>query len=103
MEQAKPVRTPQQQNEKMMTKKTDIIKINDFNIPYRELVDELQYLVTCTRPAYIANAVIILGRHTDAYTEETYSRSKRVIRYLKVTRKFGLCYRRAEAVPRNDL
>ena len=47
MEQAKPVRTPQQQNEKMMTKKTDIIKINDFNIPYRELVDELQYLVTC--------------------------------------------------------
>ena len=102
MEQAKPVRSPQQQNEKMMTNETDITKINDSNIPYRELVGYLQYLVTCTRPD-IANAVRILGRHTDAYTAETYSRDKRVLLYLKGTRTFGLCYRREEDVPRNDL
>ena len=102
MEQAKPVRSPQQQNEKMMMNETDLTKINDSNIPYRELVGYLQYLVTCTRPD-IANAERILGRHTDACTAETYSRDKRVLLYLKGTRTFGLCYRREEDVPRNDL
>ena len=101
MDQAKTVRSPQMQNEKMLVKETDINKINDPNVPYRELVGELQYLVTCTRPD-IANAVRSLGRHTDAYTTENYARAKRVLRYLKETRTFGLIYKREEAVPNNE-
>ena len=98
MDQAKTVRSPRMQNEKILVKETDLNKINDPNVPYREFIGELQYLVTCTR-LDIANAVPSLGRHTDAYTTENYARAKRVLRYLKETRTFGL---REKAVPRNE-
>ena len=102
MDQAKTVRPPQMQNERMLVKETDSYKINNPSVPYRELIGELQYLVTCTRPD-IANAVRSLGQHTDAYTTEDYTRAKRVLRCLKETRTFGLSYLREEAVPRNEL
>ena len=90
------------QHERMLVKETESYKLNDPSVPYRELIGELQYLVTCTRP-HIANAVRSLGQHADAYTPEEYTRSKRVLRYLEETSTFGLCYLREEAVPRNEL
>ena len=54
-----------------MTEETDSTKIHDDNLPYRELVGELQYLVMCTRPD-ISNAVRSLRRRTDAYTADKY-------------------------------
>ena len=101
IDQAKTVRSPHMQNEKVLEKGTDINGINDPNVPYREFTGELQYLVTCTRPD-IANAVRSLGQHIDDYTTETHAREKRVLRYLKETRTFGLFYLREEAVPINE-
>ena len=86
----------------MMTKETDVTKTNDGSLPYREIVGELLYLVTWTRPD-IDNAVQSLGRYTDAYNAENYSREKRVLRYLNGTRTFSLCYGRDEAIPRDEL
>ena len=90
------------QNEKLIDKETDTSKKNDPNIPYHELIGELQYLVTCTRPD-IANTVRSIGRHTDAYTTENFVRSKRVLRYWTETRTYGLCCMRDEADPCNYL
>ena len=72
MDQAKTVQSPQMQNEKRMVEETDTRKINDPNVPYSELIEEPQYLVTCTW-LDIANAVRSIGRHTDAYTTENYA------------------------------
>ena len=96
------MRSPQTQTEKMMKKETDMTKTNYPKVPCRELLGALQYLVTRTRPD-IANAVWSLVWHTDAYTTEYYTRSKRVLRLLRGTRNFELVYRRSDALPPRTL
>lgn len=60
--------------------------------PYCELVGALQYLVSGSRPD-IAHVVRKLGEHLSAFTIEHYDQGKRVLRYLKFTRDYGLVMR----------
>jgi hypothetical protein len=59
------------------------------DMPYREVVGALQYLVSGSRPD-IAHAVRKLGQFMSCYTAEHYSQAKRVLRYLKATSDYGL-------------
>ncbi|OWZ06974.1 putative mitochondrial protein [Phytophthora megakarya] len=58
--------------------------------------------MTCTRPD-IANAVRSLSRHAGAYTKENYASAKRVLQYLRGTRRFWLVYRLSKAIPSEQL
>jgi hypothetical protein len=99
MGEARPAASPQMQNEKMPPIELDENKTNDPKFPFRELVGALQYLVACTRPD-LANVVRTLSRYSSSYTEENYQCAKRVLRYLRATRTYGLVYRReAEVLP----
>lgn len=92
MSDAKPVGSSMLQNEKLPPMEKDEGKINHPNIPFRELIDALQYLLACTRPD-LANAVRSLARYSGAYTHENYMCAKRVLRYLRATRTYSLVYR----------
>ncbi|GMF43820.1 unnamed protein product [Phytophthora fragariaefolia] len=58
-------------------------------VPYREAVGALQYLVSGSRPD-IAHAVRRLGQYMSCYTTEHFGQVKRVLRYLKTTSNYGL-------------
>ncbi|UYV72434.1 hypothetical protein LAZ67_9003118 [Cordylochernes scorpioides] len=60
--------------------------------PYHELIGGLSYLSQRTRPD-IAYAVGILSRYCDNYTRKHWEAGKRVLRYLKSTKDFGITYR----------
>ncbi|POM65706.1 Polyprotein [Phytophthora palmivora] len=96
MSKASTVGSPQIHNEKMLPLEKDKTKVNDPELPYRQLVGKLQYLVSCTRPD-IANTVRCLGCHAGSYTKENFSCAKRVLQYLAGTRTHGLVYRRSSA------
>lgn len=61
--------------------------------PYKELIGCLSYLMLSTRPD-IAAAVNTFSRYQAAPTDKHWSHLKRVLRYLKGTRDYGLVYRR---------
>ncbi|OWZ16414.1 polyprotein [Phytophthora megakarya] len=58
-------------------------------LPYRELVDALQYLVSASRPDII-HATRHLGKYLSSYDHTHYAQAKRVLRYLKSTCDYGL-------------
>ena len=66
--------------------------IGTINHPYRQLVGELFYLVTYTRPD-IAQAVNYLARFTANPKEEHWKSLKRILRYLRSTTAYGLMYK----------
>lgn len=74
---AKPVRSPQMQNESTLRVEKDAKLINDAELPIRKIVGSLQYLVHCTIPG-LANAVRTLGRYGSAYTKETFRQARRI-------------------------
>lgn len=55
------------------------------NIPYRQLIGSLQYLVAATRPD-IANAVRNLSKFLSCYEDSHWKQAKRVMRYLQGTK-----------------
>ncbi|XP_062541084.1 uncharacterized protein LOC134209119 [Armigeres subalbatus] len=61
------------------------------NTKYRSLVGALLYIAVCARPD-IAASVSILGRSVCSPTEADWVAAKRVIRYLKGTKKWKLQY-----------
>lgn len=63
------------------------------DVPYREAVGMLNYLVTCTRPD-MAYAVSALGRFVTRHGPRHWRAVKRCLRYLQGTADRGLCYRR---------
>ncbi|POM77640.1 putative transposable element [Phytophthora palmivora] len=89
---AKPVRSPQMQNEPTLPVEKNYALINDPKLPFREMIGSLQYLVHCTRPD-LANVVRTLGRYGSAYTKANFRLAQRAMRYLKGTRTMGLVYR----------
>ncbi|GMF62836.1 unnamed protein product [Phytophthora fragariaefolia] len=91
MESCRPVTTPQAVGNLPDPVDDDQPGVNDPNIPYRELLGGLQYLVQGTRPD-IANAVRTLGKYLSKYTKEHFVMAKRVLRYLKGTRDYGLVW-----------
>ncbi|KAF0704712.1 hypothetical protein AaE_014800, partial [Aphanomyces astaci] len=56
MVDSNPVSTPEVIGQVLSPSKLKAEEMHKLNLPYRELVGSLQYLVTCTRPD-IANAV----------------------------------------------
>jgi hypothetical protein len=64
-------------------------------IPYRELVGSLMYISLGSRPD-ITFTVSYLSQFLDKPTESLWKAGKKVIRYLKETRSFGLVYNKKE-------
>lgn len=67
----------------------------DSRIPYQNLIGSLMYLAVCTRPD-IANVVSCLSQFNTCYTEVHWNMAKRVLRYLKGTRSYGLLYTKCD-------
>ncbi|POM69565.1 Integrase catalytic core protein [Phytophthora palmivora] len=75
-------------------------EVNRADLPYRQILGSLQYLVRCTRPD-IANAVCVLGKFMNCYTVDHYALAQRVLMYLKETASYGLVL--SKQLPRDDL
>jgi hypothetical protein len=63
------------------------------NIPYREAVGSLMYLMTCTRPD-LATAVSMVSRFLSAPRTNHWMAIKRIFRYVAQTISHGICYAR---------
>ena len=59
--------------------------------PYASLVGSLNYAAVCTRPD-ISYAVSVLSKHLKNPTQNHWQAAKRVLRYLKGTKDYGLTY-----------
>ncbi|UYV79484.1 hypothetical protein LAZ67_17002840 [Cordylochernes scorpioides] len=86
---AKGISTPMETNLDLSVRKNGN---SNERFPYRELIGGLSYLSQRTRPD-IAYAVGILSRYCDNYTRKHWEAGKRVLRYLKSTKDFGITYR----------
>lgn len=64
---------------------------NNLKVPYKELVGSLMYLMLGSRPD-LCFVVSYFGRFQNCFTETHWKHLKNVIRYLKYTVNFGLCY-----------
>ncbi|UYV79715.1 hypothetical protein LAZ67_18000390 [Cordylochernes scorpioides] len=89
LQDAKGVSTPMETNLDLSVRKNGN---SNERFPYRELIGGLSYLSQRTRPD-IAYAVGILSRYCDNYTRKHWEAGKRVLRYLKSTKDFGITYR----------
>ncbi|KAK9873393.1 hypothetical protein WA026_022456 [Henosepilachna vigintioctopunctata] len=65
--------------------------ICDPNIPYQNLIGGLMYLAILTRPD-IAFSVSFLSQYNNKYTNVHWQSAKRILRYLKQTKKLKLKY-----------
>ena len=63
------------------------------NFPYQEIVGSLLYLATHSRPD-IAQAVSVVARYATNYREIHCTAVKRILKYLRGTTNFALCYSR---------
>jgi len=85
----------------MKRRPEDDEKIRSMNIPYREAVGSLMFNMVSTRPD-TANAMSIVSRNLDNYSEYAWKVVKRILRYLKGTMNHGLVLGASEGKP-NDL
>ncbi|XP_045783756.1 secreted RxLR effector protein 161-like [Maniola jurtina] len=63
----------------------------DKNIPYREAVGSLMHLAIVSRPD-IMFAVSLVSRFLNCYNESHWNAVKKIFKYLKETKNYGLCY-----------
>jgi hypothetical protein len=72
----------------------DVHDTGDFakNVPYREAIGSLMYVMGGTRP-YIAYAMSQLLKFVESPPTLQWNAVKRVVRYLKQTLNHGLCYK----------
>lgn len=61
--------------------------------PYQQLIGSLMYLAVLTRPD-IAFSVGFLSQFNNCFNQETWSYAKRILKYLKKTKDFGLTFKR---------
>ena len=61
------------------------------NFPYQEIVGSLLYLATHTRPD-IAQAVSVVAQYATNFREIHCTAVKRILKYLRGTTDFALCY-----------
>ncbi|KAH9181358.1 hypothetical protein AeNC1_016666, partial [Aphanomyces euteiches] len=66
------------------------------SLPFRNVVGELLYLTTTTRPD-IAFTVTLLSRHLNNPEEEHQHIAKRVLRYLQGTKDYGIRYTKQDS------
>lgn len=60
-------------------------------IPYRQLIGNLMYLAVLTRPD-IAYSVCYLSQFSNSYDETHWKHLKRILKYLKGTKNYGLVF-----------
>ncbi|EPZ37091.1 hypothetical protein O9G_005746, partial [Rozella allomycis CSF55] len=72
--------------------KNETEKARMASIPYREAIGNLQWLQAMTRPD-ISSAVSIASRFVENPGEEHWKLLKRIMRYLKATKKYCLTYK----------
>ena len=91
--------TPMEVSSDQQSMVTRTTATNDVNIPYRSAIGSLMYLSVCTRPD-ITFAVNKLARYVSNFTIEHWNCVKRIIRYLKGTKNYGLTYGRGDSILR---
>ena len=85
-----PVSTPMDVHQKLpATEKCEDKELE--KLPYRELLGALTYLSTTTRPD-ISFAVSYLGQFNERFDRSHWNAAKRVLRYLKGTKDYGITY-----------
>ncbi|KAH9140626.1 hypothetical protein AeRB84_015154 [Aphanomyces euteiches] len=77
MTDCKPVSTPEGVGHALVPTSKSQDEVKALNLPYRELVGSLQYLVTATRPD-IANAVRNLSKHLSKYDDTHWKQAHQV-------------------------
>ena len=87
MDESKPVKTPF--GGVMTASDDEQLESDDF--PFREAVGHLMYLANMTRPD-ISFAVGFVARAVSNYTMRHVKLVKRILRYLKGTSTFGICF-----------
>ena len=60
-------------------------------IEYAQIIGSLMYLMNCTRPD-IAYAVGRLSRYTQSPNQDHWTTIRRVLKYLRGTINYGLCF-----------
>ena len=70
---------------------------HDLSLKYQELVGALLFISRCTRPD-ITFAVSKLSRYFQCYKEKHMKAAKEILRYLGVTSKLGISYKRNVAI-----
>lgn len=69
--------------------KSDTVPVK--NLPYREVVGSLIHLATVSRPD-IMFAVSMVSQFLHCYNETHWNAVKKILKYLRGTIEFGLCY-----------
>ncbi|KAL0811975.1 hypothetical protein ABMA28_009373 [Loxostege sticticalis] len=67
----------------------------DKAVPFREAVGSLMYVAVVTRPD-VMYALCTASRFLNSFNQTHWNAVKRVFKYLKETKRFGLCYRSNE-------
>ena len=84
---------------KLNLKQDDTDEFKNVNLPYRELVGFIMYIMLATRPD-LSYSIYYFSRFQNCFTQEHWTYLKNVLRYLKSTECYGLKYERS--VPQNS-
>lgn len=95
MSECKAVKTPMEAG-CVIFEETDTEE-TDENLPVRELVGSLMYLMRATRPD-LSYSVNTCSRHQSKPTKQLWTKLKRILRYLKSTIHLELFYPKNEKV-----
>ena len=93
MEECKPALTPME-TKLMLNPRTEHEDIAD--VPYRQIIGCLMYVMLCTRPD-ISYSIGVLSKFLEQPTKMHWTSAKRILRYLKGTKDYKLCYRRNDS------
>ena len=83
----------EQSANKSMSECSDL-QVKEVDVPYREAIGSLMYLMTCTRPD-LASSLQILSRFMTKPAKEHWEGVKRVLRYLKGTKSHGILFKKS--------
>lgn len=89
METSRPVKTPMEKL--IFSSSSNISDLAAADVPYRQAIGSLIYLVTNTRPD-IAFTVGQLSKHPENPSQSNWASVKRVLRYLAGTRAHGILF-----------
>ncbi|GBP48459.1 Retrovirus-related Pol polyprotein from transposon TNT 1-94 [Eumeta japonica] len=67
------------------------VQLPDKNLPYREAVGSLMHVAIVSRPD-VMFAVNLVSRFLNCYDESHWTAVKKILKYLKDTVNYGLCY-----------
>lgn len=95
MDNCKPVGTPCDVSQKLS--RSDGPKL-ERDVPYREVVGSLLFLVQATRPD-LAFAVSNVSRFNDCYNSTHWTAVKQIMRYVRGTSHYRIAYRRGNSTP----